>query len=78
MHQSASASFNIPIRHLVAVAATAITLLLSACASYDGRLNSTSTQYLGTDGSIVTKTSTHRLPIGFRIGRGNPPAALPV
>jgi len=61
MHQSASASFNTPIRHLVVVAATAITLLLSACASYDGRLNSTSTQYLGTDGSIVTKTSTASL-----------------
>lgn len=33
-------------------------LLLSACASYDGRLNSGSTRYLGTDGSIVTRAST--------------------
>jgi lipoprotein-anchoring transpeptidase ErfK/SrfK len=32
-------------------------LLLSACASYDGRLNSTTTQYLGTNGSIVSRTS---------------------
>ena len=39
----------------------ATTLLLSACASYDGRLNSNTTQYLGTDGSIVTKTSTASL-----------------
>ena len=35
--------------------------LLSACASYDGRLNSSATQYLGTDGSIVTRTSTSSL-----------------
>ena len=34
-----------------------IALLLSACASYDGRLNSTTTRYLGTDGSIISKTS---------------------
>jgi lipoprotein-anchoring transpeptidase ErfK/SrfK len=34
-----------------------IAFLLSACASYDGRLNSTSTQYLGTDGSIITRAS---------------------
>ena len=33
-------------------------LLLSACASYDGRLNSTTTRYLGTDGSIVSRSST--------------------
>ena len=31
-----------------------IALILSACSSYDTRLNSTSTRYLGTDGSIVT------------------------
>jgi lipoprotein-anchoring transpeptidase ErfK/SrfK len=37
---------------------TLATLLLSACASYDGRLNSSVTQYLGTDGSIVSRTST--------------------
>jgi lipoprotein-anchoring transpeptidase ErfK/SrfK len=37
---------------------SAATLLLSACASYDGRLNSTVTRYLGTDGSIVSRTST--------------------
>jgi len=37
------------------------TLLLAACASYDGRLNSSTTQYLGTDGSIVTRTSTASL-----------------
>ncbi len=40
---------------------TAVALLLSACASYDGRLNSNTTQYLGTDGSIVTRTSTASL-----------------
>jgi hypothetical protein len=37
------------------------TLLLSACASYDGRLNSTVTQYLGTDGSILSRASTASL-----------------
>ena len=47
---------NIP----VAVACMAM-LMLSACASYDSRLNSTATQYLGTDGSIVTRTSTASL-----------------
>ena len=36
-------------------------LILSACASYDGRLNSTSTQYLGTDGSVITRQSTSSL-----------------
>lgn len=40
---------------------TVATLLLSACATYDGRLNSTVTQYLGTDGSIVSRTSTASL-----------------
>ena len=34
-----------------------IALMLSACTSYDTRLNSTTTRYLGTDGSIVSKTS---------------------
>ena len=46
---------------LCALIVSSLTLLLGACASYDGRLNSTSTQYLGTDGSIVTKTSTASL-----------------
>jgi hypothetical protein len=46
---------------LSALIVSSLTLLLGACASYDGRLNSTSTQYLGTDGSIVTKTSTASL-----------------
>ena len=35
-----------------------IVLMLSACASYDTRLNSTATQYLGTNGSIITRNST--------------------
>lgn len=35
-----------------------VVLMLSACASYDTRLNSTATQYLGTNGSIVTRNST--------------------
>lgn len=47
---------NIP----VALACMAM-LMLGACASYDGRLNSSATQYLGTDGSIVTRTSTASL-----------------
>lgn len=34
-----------------------ISLLLSACASYDGRLNSSTTQYLGAGGGIVSRTS---------------------
>jgi hypothetical protein len=38
-----------------------VVLMLGACASYDGRLNSSATQYLGTDGSIVTRTSTSSL-----------------
>jgi len=36
-------------------------VILGGCASYDSRLNSTATQYLGTDGSIVTRTSTASL-----------------
>lgn len=36
---------------------SAIVILLGACASHDTRLNSTATQYLGTDGSIVTKST---------------------
>jgi lipoprotein-anchoring transpeptidase ErfK/SrfK len=39
----------------------ATVLLLSACANYDSRLNSSATQYLGTDGSIVTRNSTASL-----------------
>lgn len=35
-----------------------VAFALSACASYDARLNSTTTQYLGTDGSIIKRTST--------------------
>jgi lipoprotein-anchoring transpeptidase ErfK/SrfK len=61
MHQTDAASFSILTRHAFAVSTAVIALLLSACASYDGRLNSTSTQYLGTDGSIVTKSSTASL-----------------
>jgi L,D-transpeptidase catalytic domain len=34
---------------------------LTACAGYDPRLTSTATSYLGTDGSIVTRTSTASL-----------------
>lgn len=34
-----------------------IVLMLSACTSYDGRLNSTATQYLGTGGTIITRNS---------------------
>lgn len=37
------------------------TLFLSACASYDPRLNSSTTKYLGTDGAIVSRTSTASL-----------------
>ncbi len=36
---------------------SAVAVLLGACASHDSRLNSTATQYLGTDGSIVTKST---------------------
>ena len=41
--------------------ATTVALFLSACAGYDPRLNSSATQYLGTDGSIVSRTSTASL-----------------
>jgi lipoprotein-anchoring transpeptidase ErfK/SrfK len=58
MHE---ASTSRPGGHFLAIAASVITLLLSACASYDGRLNSSTTRYLGTDGTIVTKTSTASL-----------------
>ena len=33
------------------------TLVLGACASYDGRLTATTTKYLGTDGTIVNRQS---------------------
>lgn len=39
----------------------AFLLALTACAGYDHRLNSTATSYLGTDGSIVTRSSTASL-----------------
>ena len=45
-------------KNLPWLAACGASLLLSACASYDGRLTSGSTRYLGTDGSIVTRAST--------------------
>lgn len=61
MHQTAAASSNNSARHVVSFLAAVVTLILSACASYDGRLNSTTTQYLGTDGSIITKSSTASL-----------------
>lgn len=35
----------------------ALACTLGACTSYDSRLNSRSTQYLGTDGTIITKAS---------------------
>lgn len=60
MHQTDASSSILP-RYVFAVSAAVIALLLSACASYDGRLNSSSTQYLGTDGSIVTKSFTGSL-----------------
>ncbi len=44
-------------RSFAAFSLFCVALLLSACASYDGRLNSSATQYLGTDGSIVTRAS---------------------
>ena len=53
--------FIFPQRYLPFFCLTAAALLLSACASYDGRLNSNTTQYLGTDGSVVTRTSTASL-----------------
>lgn len=37
------------------------TLLLGACASYDSRLNSSTTLYLGNGGSVVARTSTASL-----------------
>ena len=58
MHDATSSSLT---GRLTALFSVVITLLLGACASYDGRLNSTSTKYLGTDGSIVIKTSTASL-----------------
>jgi lipoprotein-anchoring transpeptidase ErfK/SrfK len=59
-------SVNISPLKLVKSIAAAIPLLglsflLSACSSYDSRLDSTATQYLGTNGSIVTKNSTTSL-----------------
>jgi len=44
-----------------AILACGITLALSSCASYDGRLNSTATAYLGADGTIVSRNSTASL-----------------
>ena len=37
------------------------TLLLSGCASYDRRLNDKKTSYLGTDGSIIYRSSASTL-----------------
>ena len=48
---------NFPARVFSIAPLLGITLLFSACASYDGRLNSTTTRYLGSDGSIVSRTS---------------------
>ena len=50
-------SLNCLMVKLPVLAMVGFALLLSACASYDGRLNSTTTQYLGTNGSIVSRTS---------------------
>src|SRR5579864_6689585 len=49
--------FNFLTVKLPVLVLVAFALLLSACASYVGRLNSTTTQYLGTNGSIVSRTS---------------------
>jgi len=40
-----------------ALALAAVAALLGACANYDTRLNSRSTQYLGTDGNIISINS---------------------
>ncbi len=40
---------------------TAITLLLAGCANYDKRLTNTSTSYLGTDGSIISRSAESTL-----------------
>lgn len=58
MHDAISSSLRGRVNALFALA---IMLLLGACASYDRRLNSSTTQYLGTDGSIVSKSSTASL-----------------
>ena len=54
-------SFLFLMRNIPVALACMAMLMLGACASYDGRLNSSATQYLGTDGSIVTRTSTASL-----------------
>ena len=48
-----------------ALCVLAIAVLLSACASYDSRLNSSTTQYLGANGSIITRAST--APLAERV-----------
>lgn len=58
MHES---TIDTALRGIIAALVGFATLLLAACASYDGRLNSSTTQYLGTDGSIVSRTSTASL-----------------
>ncbi|MDX2079171.1 MAG: L,D-transpeptidase family protein [Terrimicrobiaceae bacterium] len=40
---------------------SAVLLILGGCASYDRRLTSTATSYLGTDGSIVSRSSESTL-----------------
>jgi len=40
---------------------TATTLLLASCANYDRRLASTTTSYLGTDGSIISRSAASTL-----------------
>jgi lipoprotein-anchoring transpeptidase ErfK/SrfK len=46
-----------PLRSFASFTLLSTALILSGCASYDSRLNSSATQYLGTDGSIVTRAS---------------------
>jgi hypothetical protein len=44
-------------RTLFSLTLAGVTFTIAACASYDSRLNSSTTRYLGTDGSIVSRTS---------------------
>lgn len=47
-------------RH-VPIALALITIFISGCASYDTRLNNSKTSYLGTDGSIISRSSASTL-----------------
>jgi hypothetical protein len=48
-------------KRFVPIALTLIVIFATGCANYDTRLNNAKTSYLGTDGSIISRSSTSTL-----------------